>query len=154
MAYDISVKEIAPERIVSARGRYRTAQLSLVAPRELARVVTALLAQKAEPIGGAVARYHGWNDETVEVELGYPARGDFASVEGGVVESTLPGGKVVFAKHVGPYDEIATAYQAVMDYAEAEDIRLADTMWERYITDPTCEPDQSKYVTEIYWPVA
>ena len=91
MAYDVSVKEIAPERIVSARGRYRMAQLSLVVPRELARVVTALLAQKAQPVGGAVARYHGWNDDSVDVELGYPARGDFSSVEGGVAESMLPG---------------------------------------------------------------
>jgi effector-binding domain-containing protein len=154
MAYDVSVKEIAPERIVSARGRYRMAQLSLVVPRELARVVTALLAQKAEPTGGAVARYHGWNDESVDVELGYPARGDFVSVEGGVAESLLPGGKVVFTTHVGAYDQIAEGYKAVMDYAEANSIGLADTMWERYVTDPSCEPDASKYVTEIYWPLA
>ena len=56
--------------------------------------------------------------------------------------------------HVGAYDQIAEAYKAVMDYAEANSIGLADTMWERYITDPSCEPDASKYVTEIYWPLA
>ena len=116
MAYDVSIKELAAERLVSARGRYRTAQLKLVVPRELARVVGALVAQGAEPIGGAVAVYHGWKEDTVDVELGYSARGAFSSQEpGGVAESSLPGGRVLFTVHVGPYDQIREAYKAVMD---------------------------------------
>ena len=30
---------------------------------------------------------------------------------------------------------------------------LGNVMWERYLTDPSAEPDVSKHVTEAYWPV-
>ena len=70
------------------------------------------------------------------------------------MESSSPAGRVLSAVHVGPYDGIAQAYQAVMTYAEANDLCLGDTMWERYMTDPAVEPDPSKYVTEIYWLLA
>ncbi len=38
-------------------------------------------------------------------------------------------------------------------YAKANDLTLADTMWERYLTGPA-EPDLSKHVTEVFWPLA
>jgi effector-binding domain-containing protein len=154
MEYELSVKEVAAEHIVSVRGRYRIAQLQLVVARELARVVSALLAQGLRPSGGALAIYHGWTDDAVDVELGYPADGAFSAPGSGVVESTLPGGKVLFGVHVGPYTGIGKAYEAMMAYAEANHLVLSDTMWERYVTDPACEPDESKYVTEIGWPLA
>ncbi len=155
MGYDVTVIDYAGERIVSARGRYRISQLKLVVPRELARVVSALLAQGAEPVNGAVAVYHGWTEETVEVELGYTVRGSFsAGAAAGVNESSLPACRALMTTHVGPYERVAGAYEAVMAHAEANSIVLADFMWERYITDPACEPDPDKYVTEIYLPLA
>jgi len=39
------------------------------------------------------------------------------------------------------------------EYAKANDLTLADTMWERYLTGPA-EPDLSKHVTEAFWPLA
>jgi effector-binding domain-containing protein len=41
-----------------------------------------------------------------------------------------------------------------MTYADANDLGLGHTMWERYMTDPAVETDPNKYVTEIYWLIA
>jgi effector-binding domain-containing protein len=156
VGYEVSVKEIPAEHLVSVRGKYTMATLALVVPRELSRVAGALVAQGVKPTGGAVAVYHGVTEQTVDVELGYPVPEAFAPKDpaGGVVASTLPAGKVLFTVHVGPYSEIGSAYQAVMSHAEDQKIVLGPSMWERYVTDPSVEPDATKYVTEIYWPLA
>ena len=154
MEYEVTVKQVETERLASVRGRYRMSQLSLIVPRELTRVVDALRAQGGQASGGAIAVYREWNDDTVEVELGYPVTGAFASSENGVLESALPAGKAVATVHVGPYDKVAEAYKAVMDYSDASDVTLADVMWERYVAGPGSEDDPAKYITEIYWLLA
>jgi effector-binding domain-containing protein len=54
---------------------------------------------------------------------------------------------------MGPYSGLVAAYEAVQNYAAANGLELAGNMWERYLTDPAVEPDLSKHVTEIYWPI-
>jgi len=66
----------------------------------------------------------------------------------------VPGGKVVFTRHVGRYDEIAAAYEAIQSYAKAKGLGLADIMWEKYLTSMEDEPDLGRHVTEVYWPLA
>ncbi|OFW57219.1 MAG: hypothetical protein A2133_06855 [Actinobacteria bacterium RBG_16_64_13] len=156
MDYEVAVRNVAPEHTASVRGTYPMAQLAEVMPKEFGRVMAALTAEGIPPSGGAVAIYHGWNEETVDVELAITIRGVFfpQDLRRGVKASRVPGGKVVFTEHIGPYDQIAAAYGAIQAYAKANGLDLAETMWERYLTDPAVEPDLSKHVTEVYWPLA
>jgi effector-binding domain-containing protein len=55
---------------------------------------------------------------------------------------------------VGPYDQMHAAYEAIKQHAEENGFELGQVMWERYFTDPHLEPDLSKHVTHIYWPLA
>ncbi len=50
--------------------------------------------------------------------------------------------------------QIAAAYYAIQQHATANDVTLANTMWERYLTDPAVEPDLSRHATEVFWPLA
>jgi effector-binding domain-containing protein len=156
MDYDVTVKEVAPEHAASVRGTYPIAQLAEVMPKEFSRVMSALTAEGVQLSGGAVALYHGWTEDTVDVEVGFTIRGVFfpQDVRRGVKASRVPGGKVVFTVHIGPYDQVGAAYAAMQAYAKANGLKLADTMWERYLTGPDVEPDVSKHVTELYWPLA
>jgi effector-binding domain-containing protein len=156
MDYEVIVKEVAPEHLASVRGTYRMAELPEVMGREFRRILDALRAEGIQPSGGVLAIYHGWTEDTVDVELAATIKGVFfpQGPRRGVNPSMVPGGKMVFTVHVGPYDRISAAYQAMQEYAGANDLKLADMMWERYLTDPAVEPDLSKHVTEVYWPLA
>ena len=156
MDYDVTLKEVATEHLASVRGTYPMAQLPEVMQAEFARVMSELVAEGVQPSGGAVTIYHGWTGDTVDAEIGFTIRGVFfpRNPKGPVKASRTPGGKVLFTVHVGHYVELEAAYKAIQSYAKANRLELADVMWERYLTDPATEPDLSKHVTEVYWPVA
>jgi effector-binding domain-containing protein len=155
MDYDVTIKEVASEHLASVRGTYPIAQLPEVMGREFGRVMSALTAEGVQPSGGAVVIYHGWTEDTVDAEIAFTIQGVFfpQNPRGGVRPSRVPGGRVAFTTHVGPYDQIANAYGAIQAYAKENRLELAGTMWERYLTDPAVEPDLSKHVTELFWPV-
>ena len=153
MEYEVTVKEVAPERFAGVRGTYRIAELGEVMGREFGRIMAAMTAQGVRPSGGALTVYHGWTEDTVDAEIAFTVDGDFAP-QGDVRPGMLPGGEVAFTVHVGPYDQIGAAYEAIQHHAKANDLVLANTMWERYLTDPAVEPDLSKHVTEVFWPFA
>lgn len=151
--YDVTIREVAPERLVGVRGTYRMAALGEAMGREFDRVMGAIRAQDVRLSGGALTVYRGWTEDTVDAEIAFTVDGDFAP-QGDVRPSTLTGGRVAFTVHVGAYDQLLAAYDAIQAYAKANDLALGDVMWERYLTDPSAEPDVSKHVTEVFWPLA
>jgi effector-binding domain-containing protein len=153
MGYEVTVKEVAPETFAAVRGTYQITELGQVMRREFGRVMAAITAQGARPSGGASTLYQCWTEDAVDAEIAFTIDGEFAP-QGDVKPGTLPGGSVAFTTHVGPYDQIAAPYYAMQEYAESNDLTLANTMWERYLTDLATEPDLTKHVTELFWPLS
>jgi effector-binding domain-containing protein len=152
MAYEVEIRELAPEKLASVRGWYPAAEMAQVMGTEFGRILGAMSAQGMHPVGPPVAVYHAWTEESVDLELGFPVAGDFQEAQG-VRPGTLPGGRVAFTPYTGPYDRIEPAYKAIQEYAGASGITLAPMMWERYLSDPNQEPDLSKHLTQIVWPL-
>ena len=70
-----------------------------------------------------------------------------------VKKGTTYEGQVMKAVHMGPYEETGTVHLAMDDYAKANNLQIVGAPWEVYVTDPSTEPDNSKWITEIYYPV-
>jgi effector-binding domain-containing protein len=155
MDYNVTIREVVAEQLASVRDTYPMARLPEAMPGEFGRVMAALVAEGIQPAGGAVAIYHGWTEDAVDVEIGFTIRGVFFPQDphGRVKASRIPGGRALSTLHMGPYSGLVAAYEAVQNYAAANGLELAGNMWERYLTDPAVEPDLSKHVTEIYWPI-
>jgi effector-binding domain-containing protein len=68
----------------------------------------------------------------------------------GIRCSELPAGEVVRAIHRGPYDQMASAYNAIGEWAKAGGHRLS-TSWEVY---GDWDEDPAKLETEIYFLLA
>jgi len=62
-------------------------------------------------------------------------------------------GKAVKGIHRGPYDKLEASHNQVIQFLEFKNHEINGAPWEVYITDPGTEPDPSKWVTEIYYPV-
>jgi effector-binding domain-containing protein len=90
--------------------------------------------------------------DTVEVAAGFPVSGPIEA-SGEVVPMELPAGRAVTCIHVGPFERLQDTYGELLERAAAEGVDLAEGMWESYLTDPAAEPDQSKWLTGITWPV-
>jgi effector-binding domain-containing protein len=84
------------------------------------------------------------------IEVGIEVAGAFEAV-GAVGPSTLPGGEVARALHVGPYDQLGVAHDAVQAWCKEHGLALAGPSWEIY---GDWEEDPSKLTTEVRYLLA
>ena len=84
------------------------------------------------------------------VELAAVGLGMLISVQ---LAGMLPGGRVVEATHVGPYDTMEATYGEVQQYLAQSGLTPGDVMWESYLSDPELETDPATWRTQICWPV-
>lgn len=71
---------------------------------------------------------------------------------GEVRPSSLPGGTVATTMHVGSYDQMEPAYEALAQWVKEHGQELAGDPWEVYFSDPSVEPDPATWRTEIVQP--
>ena len=103
--------------------------------------------------GAPFARYRPLDDEFAEfeIEAGFPVlSGAEGSAE--VVASTLPGGIAAVVTHVGPYDQMKPAYQAIEAWIVEHDSQAEGPAWEVYYSDPIEQPNPANWRTEIVQP--
>jgi effector-binding domain-containing protein len=111
------------------------------------------------PVGAPFFRYNVIDMERqFKVEAGVPVA---AAVEGDdlVIAGTLPAGRYATYLHVGPYDGLVGAVDALLRWADAQGLELDASSaedgehWgcrlEIYRTDPSEQPDATKWETQL-----
>ena len=114
-------------------------------------VAALLAARQAGPAGPPFARYHMLGEGRFEVEAGFPASRQIEG-NGDVQPSELPGGQAAVTLHIGPYDQMEPAYQALASWVSDHGGELAGDAWEVYFSDPSAEPDPATWRTQIVQP--
>ena len=134
------------------RARVERSALSTFCAHALGAVLSAMEDSGTVPGGEPFAYYHTIDDDTVEVEAGFPTVDRF-SFSGEVVESELPGGKTVTGIHLGPYDARRDTYMTMSNWAMAHGLQPTGDMWEVYLTDPEREPNPDRWRVGVFLPV-
>lgn len=91
--------------------------------------------------------------ETVRIEAGFPVSAPATTV-GDAHPLVLPGGRVVQAVHVGPFETMETTYSELEAWMTEQHLEPSTGMWECYLSDPGSEPDQARWQTLIVWPIS
>jgi effector-binding domain-containing protein len=115
-----------------------------------------LAAHSIEPAGPPFIRYLRIDMEgELTIELAAPLEVQPPGDEH-VTVGVLPAGRYVTLLHVGPYDGLIAANAALQHWARERDITWqmdGDSTWrgrvERYLTDPSQQPDPSSWQTEL-----
>lgn len=150
--HHIEQRDLAPRTTAVLRSTLAVAGIGPFIGHAVEAVTTALAAQGIAATGPPFARYHRTGEGEFAVEAGLPTASAVAP-RGEVLASSLPGGPVAVMTHVGPYDEMEPAYQALADWVAARGGAPAGDPWEVYLTDPEQEPDPQRWRTEIVMPV-
>jgi len=111
------------------------------------------------PAGPPFIRYLVIDMEaSLQLELGVPVAEPMPE-SGRIRPGTLPAGRYVVLRHVGPYDGLIDANAALQRWARERGLEfdMTDTpkgsawgaRFEEYITDPSGEPDPSKWETDV-----
>jgi hypothetical protein len=98
------------------------------------------------PSGMPFAVNHVWDEANglFEIEFGIPVESD---------GNEIGGGKVIMASYYGDYHDIYLAHDAAEAYCAKHGLQIRGASWEVYVTDPAAEPDTSRWLTEVYYPV-
>ena len=131
-----------------------------VAMKEIGQVIGALLGEVhgyiqssgQRPAGMPIAIYHSVPTDTVEFECAIPVASPLPGA-GRVRPGELPAGTAATVTHVGPYDNLPQTWAALHAWMQSQNLEAAGAAWEVYVTDPGSEPDQSKWRTDIFFPV-
>ena len=109
------------------------------------------------PAGPPLIRYHVIDMAAeLEIELAVPVAGP-VQAGGRIRAGVLPAGRYVILRHTGPYDGLIAANAALQDWAEQQGIALESSAdgrrWhgraEHYLTDPSAEPDPSRWQVDV-----
>jgi len=114
--------------------------------------VAAYLARIGVAVTGPAVSCYTMGPEVFQVASGFVVDGAFEPGEG-VEPYRLPEGEVATTTHLGAYDQLGKAYDALRDGVVAQGRRLVEKglMWEEYWSGPEAPPEETR--TVIFWPV-
>lgn len=157
MKLDIKVIDIEEQTVLSIR---ETASMPTI-PEKIGQIfceIGGFLGKRGmAPSGAPFAYWHGMTGESIEkgifdMECGFPVSQPIDG-QGRIMRSKLPGGKVVTAMHIGPYETLAQTYLALQSWIKENGYQAGEDMWETYLTNPDEVPDKSRWMTQLFWPV-
>ena len=152
MQLSFETKEVESQPILAIRTTSTMDKLGEIMGSMFGEVYEHIQASGQEPVGMPFSRYHSMDGGTVDLECGMPV----ASVMDGkerVQAGELPAGMVATVTHMGPYDNLPQTWSALTAWIGSQGLQPAGAPWEVYVTDPGAEPDQSKWRTDIFFPV-
>ena len=103
------------------------------------------------PAGVPFAAYFNMDMQNLDMEIGFPV----ARLLPGKVEiqaSQIPGGIVATCLYTGPYNELASAYDALHQHVQEAGFTPTGAAYEMYLNDPTQTPPQ-ELQTLILFPI-
>ena len=104
--------------------------------------------------GAPIVQWHSYNPEAEsQFTCMVPFNLDSAIATKNVYSLNFPETKTVMVKYIGPYEGSYNAWVALDNYVVYNTLLMNGDPWEEYVTDPSTEPDSSKWITNIYFPV-
>ncbi len=105
----------------------------------------------ARMTGPPAALYFEWDELTgvSDVAASVPIKGEVNA--GDVVTITVPTQTAYTVDYFGAYEDIYGPYWALDYYFSQNELEQKEPVIEEYLTDPTAEPDTSKWHTKIYF---
>ncbi|MEM6725213.1 MAG: SRPBCC family protein [Bacteroidota bacterium] len=101
-------------------------------------------------IGMPRGLYYGWNleENTVNLAAGVAVKADEPDA-GPYNLIEIPAQKALRVDYYGDYPEVNTAHEAMDKFAAENQLTIKEPAIEEYVTDPTTEPDTSKWLTKV-----
>ncbi|WP_448811159.1 GyrI-like domain-containing protein [Agromyces bauzanensis] len=153
MTYDVRITQHPRQDLAVVRTRTTFAVIPTFMGSAFGKVAALLGPRGLLGEGPAVGRYTEMDMTTGEVVVAagfvvpQPIEGD-----GTVVPDETPAGEVATTTHLGPYEKISEAYDAIAKVMALQGRELDETtMWEEYWSPPGTPDDQTK--TVVYCPL-
>lgn len=149
--HDITFTHESGRRVAVVCYQARPQEIAAKAGEAFGRVAEHL-ARTGTPVTGPAVSCYTTGPEVFDVASGFVV-GEGAEPGDGVEVDELPTCEVATTTHVGPYEELGTAYDELREGVAAKGRRLVEDgiMWEEYWSPPGTPPELTR--TVVCWPV-
>lgn len=149
MTYAVHERQVERRRVATIRETIPMSMIGEDLSAGFGEIAEASEAASETLQGTPFAVYYEVGTNEVDVELGFPVTGEVNS--GRVHTRTMEARRVASTLHVGPYDEVGPAYEALTRWIEEHDHTVAGPPSEIYLNDPTTGDEPR---TEVQLPFA
>ena len=115
MTYEMEFVDLSLQHTAVVYGHLATGEIASFIGAAFGEVIASLDGQGLHPTGPPFGRYRPTGEGQFDVEIGFPCSG-VVKPSGRVEPSELPAGRAAHTMHVGAYDGIGAAYEAVIGW--------------------------------------
>jgi effector-binding domain-containing protein len=149
----LEVRRVPRRRVLGLRERTSITELAAFFARAIPAVLDELARHNLTPAGPPIAVYRDEHGHQFQVTMGFPvARAPALVPCGPLVMEDLPGGQVVSAEHVGPYETLGGTYAALSEWFTDHKLVPPWMMWEEYLVGPGAAAETA-YHTRVVYPL-
>jgi effector-binding domain-containing protein len=150
MAYNCQLKEQPAQPALSVRTRAAVQDLPALFGKTYGAILGYLGELGEQPAGMPFAAYYNMDMQNLDIEIGFPVASKLAG-RGEIQASEFPGGKLASLMHVGPYDQVGPAYEALAQWVKERGFEATGVAYELYYSGPETPPEEIR--TEIVFPL-
>jgi effector-binding domain-containing protein len=151
-SWEVETLTTSPATAMSIRMTTNMSEISQKLGEAYGKIMESMKKQNLHQSGPVFAIYHKWSESEIEMEPGITV--DKAGKDDGDVKPLeLKAVKVMKLDYYGDYPGTEKAHYFLDEWAKKNNVNIVGAPWEEYVTDPMSEPDTSKWLTRIFYPV-
>jgi effector-binding domain-containing protein len=153
MPYQCELEQQAAQPALTMRLRTAVQDLPRVFGETYGAIMQYLGELGEHPAGMPFAAYYNYANmdmQDLDVEIGFPVARKIAGKDG-IRASELPAGKVASVMHIGPYDQVGPAYEALTQWVKEQGYESTGVAYEFYYSPPETPPEETR--TKIAFPL-
>jgi effector-binding domain-containing protein len=104
-----------------------------------------------QPSGAPFIAYYNMDMADLDMEIGFPFAQKLAGKDD-ILGGEIPSGKAASCLHVGPYDQLGAAYEALNKWMQANGYVPTGVVYEFYLNDPQATPP-AELQTQLVFPL-
>ncbi|MBN2172874.1 MAG: GyrI-like domain-containing protein [Bacteroidales bacterium] len=150
---EVVITETEPMFALAIRSECKAEEISNVMGAAYGKIMEYAGKNGAQIAGAPMSIWYSWEgdkmvfDNVIPVDKKIKGSNDIKSI-------TTYKGKVVKVTHTGDYESTQYSWGILENYIKENDLlEMNGDPWESYLTDPQSQPDPTKWVTELYWPI-
>jgi effector-binding domain-containing protein/uncharacterized protein YndB with AHSA1/START domain len=151
--YTIQEIQIQPGFAVVTPGKVKETEFTAFYEKAFPAADAFIKKNNLKPTGAPFAIVYKYVPGGVsEIDAGIPIDKNVTAT-GNLKVIEIKGGNAVKADYYGDYAGSGAAHEAIDKWMQAKGKKAAGAPWEVYVTDPGSEPDTSKWLTEVIYPI-
>ncbi len=150
MSYHCELKQQSAQPALTVRKRIDSKDLQQTLGNAYSAIMQYLGKLGEQPTGAPFAAYYNMDMQNLDVEAGFPVAHKIAG-RGEINASEFPGGKLATLLYVGPYEQCASAYDALNKWIKEQGHEATGVAIEVYYSEPGTPPVETK--TGIVFPL-